>query len=156
MKFLPAFTSEDLIERKEHRAILFNLKQWTFEVCDMKWTVLIWRAATSDLVAQWEFSNWSHTNFVYLPNSTNNSVQLNTTKQCTNWIYIDINSTFSCVFNFHHSIEPPKLFFNWMQILLGQIFFNAHCKCAAGPVWWQQRNYNMITCKLQAKIQRNN
>ena len=58
-------------------------------------------------------------------------VQLNTTNHYANWIYTAVNSTFNWVLISYHSIEHPKLSFNWMQILLGQIFFNAHCKCAA-------------------------
>ena len=56
-----------------------------------------------------------------------------TASKMVTWIWVWCYSIFSWVFDLWYSIEPIKLSFNWMQILLSQIFLTIPCYCTAWP-----------------------
>ena len=65
-----------------------------------------------------------------------------------NWIWMWCYFTFSWVFDLWYSIEPYsiepiKLSFNWMQIMLSQIFLAIPCNCGPGA-WHYYFNFTVL------------
>ena len=73
-------------------------------------------------------------------------VQLKAISIKYNWIWVWCYSTFSWLFDLWYSIEPNKLSFNWMQILLSQIFLTIPCNCAASSPWINQNLLTRLVC----------